>query len=194
MILTELIKQLREQTGAAIGDVKEALESSGGDSTKALDFLRKKGQKIAGNRSARQVKEGLVASYVHANGKVGALVLVACETDFVALNQDFKNFVHELTLQIAATNPLYITPKDVPQEVIAKEKEVYSSQALAEGKPAAMIEKIVAGRLEKFYSEVCLLKQPYIKDDKLTIEDMLKELIGKIGENIQIKEFARLSL
>ncbi len=194
MISAEIIKKLREQTGAGFEDIKKALDEAVGDEVKAMEILRASGQKIAAKKAGRATSEGLVSSYVHLNGKVGVLVAVACETDFVARNQDFKDFVHDLTLQVAAANPLYLLPQDVPVEIIAKEKEIYRAQLKNEGKPAEMIEKIVEGKLQKFYAEVCLLKQLYIKDDKITIEKLLEQTIAKIGENIQIKEFVRLSL
>lgn len=194
MSSAEVIKKLREQTGAGMADIKSALDEAKGDAVKAIEILRKSGAKIAGKKAERTTKEGLVDCYIHSNGKMGVLVSVACETDFVAMNADFKEFVHELALQVAATNPTYLTPEQVPAEIIAKEKEIYAEQLKAEGKPEAMLEKIMAGKLEKFYAEVCLLKQPYIKDDKITIEGLLHNLIGKIGENIQIKQFIRFSL
>jgi len=194
MISAELIKKIREQTGAGMANVKTALDEAGGDENKAVEILRKAGQKIAAKKADRATNEGLVESYVHLGGKVGALVSVACETDFVARTDDFKNFVHEVALQIAATSPLYLSPEQVPVEVVAKEQEIYREQLKAEGKPAAMLEKIVEGKVQKYYAEVCLLKQPYIKDDKITIEKLLEQTIAKLGENIQIKDFARLSL
>jgi len=187
-------KKLRELTGAGINDVKAALEEAGNDEAKAVEILRKKGEKIAAKRSTRETGEGLVDCYMHSNGKLGVLVSVACETDFVALNEEFKNFVHEIALQVAATEPRYLSPENVPAEEVEKEKEIYREQLKNEGKPAEMIEKILAGKLQKFYSEICLLKQPYVKDDKITIEKLLQEVIAKTGENIQIKEFIRISL
>jgi len=191
---TKLIKQLREKTGAGIMDVKEALAEFNGDVDKALESLRKKGQKIAATKQDRQTKEGLIGYYVHANGKIAALVAVACETDFVARTDDFKNLVHDLAMQVAATNPLYLSPNEVPAGVINKEKEIYSEQLKKEGKPEKVLDKIVDGKLAKYYQEVCLLKQLFIKDDKRSIEQLLQEVIAKLGENIQIKEFKRLNL
>jgi len=194
MISSEVIKKLRESTGAGMNDIKAALDEAGGDEVKAVEILRKNGQKIAAKKADRATREGLVESYIHSSGKLGVLVSIACETDFVALNEDFKKFAHEVALQIAASAPQYLTPEQVPAEVVAKEKEIYAEQLAKEGKSGEMAEKIIEGKLQKFYSEVCLLRQPYIKDDKVTIEQLLQELIGKIGENIQIKEFVRLSL
>jgi len=175
-------------------DVKEALAEFNGDVDKALESLRKKGQKIAATKQDRQTKEGLIGYYVHANGKIAALVAVACETDFVARTDDFKNLVHDLAMQVAATNPLYLSPNEVPAGVINKEKEIYSEQLKKEGKPEKVLDKIVDGKLAKYYQEVCLLKQLFIKDDKRSIEQLLQEVIAKLGENIQIKEFKRLNL
>ena len=190
----DLIKKLRESTGAGVVDVKEALAEAGNDEGKALEILRKKGQKIASKRQERATQQGLIESYVHANGRVAAFVAVACETDFVARNTDFKQFAHEVALQIAATAPQYVSPADVPAEVVEKEKEIYREQLKNEGKPAQMVEKILEGKLQTFYREVCLLKQPYIKDDSKTIEQLLTGLIGKIGENIKIEKFVYFTL
>ncbi|MDP2586911.1 MAG: translation elongation factor Ts [Candidatus Komeilibacteria bacterium] len=194
MISAEVIKKLRELTGAGMADVKTALDEAKGDEAKAVEILRKAGQKVAAKKADRATNEGLVESYIHLGGKVGALVSVACETDFVARTDDFKNFVHEIALQIAAASPMYLSPEQVPAEVIAKEKEIYAEQLKKEGKPQAMLEKIMEGKIQKYYSEVCLLKQLYIKDDKLTIEGLVEQNIAKLGENIQIKDFSRLSL
>lgn len=191
---TKLIQQLREKTGAGIMDVKEALAEFNGDVDKAIESLRKKGQKIAATKQDRQTKEGLIGCYVHANGKIAALVAVACETDFVAQTDDFKNLVHDLAMQVAATNPLYLSPNEVPVEVVKKEKEIYLEQLKKEGKPEKVLDKIVDGKLAKYYQGVCFLKQLFIKDDKKSIEQLLQEVIAKLGENIQIKEFKRLNL
>ncbi|MBU1036591.1 elongation factor Ts [Patescibacteria group bacterium] len=193
-ISIELIKKLREFSGAGINDVKEALAEAGGDEEKATVILKKKGKKIAVKRSERSTGEGLIESYVHVNGKIGVLVAVICETDFVARNKEFKDFVHELALQVAATDPSYLTPDEIPQEELNKEKEIYRQQLIAEGKLEGKLNQIIEGKLQKYYSEVCLLKQLYIKDDKITIEALLENLIAKMGENIKIKQFVRLSL
>lgn len=190
----DLIKQLREQTGAGFKNCQEALKQADGSLEKAQDILRKQGQKIAQKKQDRQAHEGIIDSYVHDGGKVGVLVEVNCETDFVARNDDFKKFVHEIALQIAAASPTYMKPEEVPEEVIAKEREVYQDQLAKEKKPKEIVEKIIEGKLEKFYSEVCLLKQPYIKDDTTTIEKLLVETIAKLGENITIGRFTRFNL
>jgi elongation factor Ts len=193
-ISVELIKKIRELTGAGVNDIREALEEANGVENDAITLLRKKGQKIAAKRAERTTNEGLVESYIHSNGKLGVLVAVACETDFVAMNQEFKDFVHEVALQVAAANPIYLNVDEVPAEDVEREKEIYREQLKTEGKPEAMWEKIMEGKLQKYYAEVCLLKQVYIKDDKTTIEKMLENLIAKIGENIQIKKFIRIAL
>jgi len=193
MIETSLVTKLRTLTGAGIVDCKKALEDSAGDFDKAVDYLRKKGQKIAANKEGRATYEGLIYAYVHTNGRVGAIVEIACETDFVARNEQFKQFAHEVALQITASNPLYIKPEDVPSEVVEKEKEIYREQLPAD-KPEQIKEKILAGKLDKYFQEVCLLKQQSIKDDEMTIEQLLTEVIAKMGENVQIKRFCRFSL
>lgn len=194
MASIELIKKIRELTGAGMIDVQNALAESNDDEKKAIEILRKKGQKIASKRGGRTTSEGVIDSYVHANGKVAALVAVSCETDFVARNEDFRAFAHEVALQIAATAPQYLSPDEIPIDVIEKEKEIFRAQLKQEGKPENKWEKIIEGKLAKFYSEVCLLKQQYIKDDSKTIEGLLTEQIGKIGENIKITKFVYFTL
>ncbi len=186
-----MVKQLREKTGAGIMDCKEALQTSEGDIEKAIEFLRKKGLATAAKRAGRAMTEGLVCAYIHTGSKLGVLVEVNCETDFVAKNEDFQGFAKNIAMHIAATNPVGITIDDVPQEVIDKEKEIYSAQAMEMGKPEKMIEKIAEGKLNKFFKENCLMNQPYIRDPDITIADLLSEMIAKIGENISIKRFAR---
>ncbi len=186
-----MVKQLREKTGAGIMDCKEALQTSEGDIEKAIEFLRKKGLATAAKRAGRAMTEGLVYAYIHTGSKLGVLVEVNCETDFVAKNEDFQGFAKNIAMHIAATNPVGITIDDVPQEVIDKEKEIYSAQAMEMGKPEKMIEKIAEGKLNKFFKENCLMNQPYIRDPDITIADLLNEMIAKIGENISIKRFAR---
>jgi elongation factor Ts len=188
------IKKLREKTGAGIVDCKKALDEAGGDFNKALEILRKKGQQLAVKKQERSAKEGLVGVYVHTNGQVAALVEVNCETDFVARSPEFQQFVHDLAMQVVAMNPLYLSVEEISRRVIAKEKEIYLEQLKQEKKPVKVIEKIIEGKLEKYYQEVCLLKQPFIKDDKITIEELLNQKIAKIGENIVIKRFVRYSL
>jgi elongation factor Ts len=186
------IKQLREQTGAGIMDVKEALNEAGGDQDKAVEILRKKGLAKQAKKSDRTANEGIVESYIHAGGRIGVLVEVNCETDFVARTDDFKALVKEIALHIAASNPLYISSEDVPMEVIEKEKEIYKEQFA--GKPDDVITKMLEGKIAKYYEEACLLNQPYVKDSSKTIGELLGEATGKMGENIQVRRFTRFAL
>ncbi len=189
-----MVKQLREKTGAGMMDCKNALSEVEGDIEKAIEILRKKGLATARKRAGRTLSEGIIQSYIHMNGKLGVLVEVNCETDFVAKNEDFKEFAKNIAMHIAATNPLGIAPEDILQEIIEKEKEIYRAQALDTGKPENVIDKIVEGKLNKFYEENCLLNQPYVRDTEISIADLLNELIAKIGENISIKRFARYQI
>ncbi len=189
-----LVKDLRVRTGAGFMDCKKALEEAKGDIETAVELLRKKGLAELKKRAAKITKEGLIDSYVHAGGKIGVLVEVNCETDFVARNEDFKEFVHNIALHIAASNSLYIKRDDVPPEVIEKEIEIYKAQGFEERKPLHVIEKIAEGRIEKFYQSVCLFDQPYIKNPDIKIEDYLGEIATKIGENIVIRRFVRYEL
>lgn len=191
---TNIISELRAMTGAGIVDCKKALDEAGGDVAKAAEILRKKGIAKAGSKGERATKEGLVDSYIHGNGKVGVLLEVQCETDFVARTEQFKEFVHEVALQISATNPLYVSSDQIPQEVVEKEKELAMHEFDGSSKPKEVIEKIASGKIEKYYSEVCLLSQAFIKDEDKTVGELLKETIAKTGENIQIKRFARFAL
>ncbi|SMP15150.1 elongation factor Ts [Desulfurobacterium pacificum] len=193
-ITAQMIKELREKTGAGIVDCKKALQEANGDMEKAVEILRKKGAAKAAKKADRATAEGLVVSYIHAGGKVGVLLELNCETDFVARTEDFKTLGHEIAMQIAAMSPEYVSKEDVPAEVIEKEKEILKEQALAEGKPEHIVEKIVEGRLNKFYSEKCLLEQPWIKDDSKTIADLVREYITKLGENIKVKRFCRFEV
>jgi len=186
------VKALREKTGAPMMDCKEALGEASGDMQKAVEYLRKKGLKTADKKASRQTSEGLVGSYIHHNGLVGVLVEVNCETDFVARNEDFQTFVRDLCQHIAAANPTYLNPEDVPQEVLEKEKEIMKAQIT--GKPDNVVEKIIEGRLNKFYQENCLMNQTFVKDDKKSITDLLRELIGKLGENMKVRRFARFDV
>lgn len=188
------VKELREKTGAGMMDCKQALADCGGDFDEAVKQLRTKGLADAAKRSDRATSQGLVDSYIHANGKLGVLVEVGCETDFVAMNDDFKEFVHDLAMHVAAAAPRYISRDDVPREEIDHEMSIYKEQAAATGKPDNILEKIAAGKLEKYFSQVCLMEQAFVKDDSLTIEQLLGELVAKIGENIQIKRFVRFEL
>jgi elongation factor Ts len=190
-ITTEQIKELREATAAGILDCRKALESADGDFDKAVDYLREKGLAKAAKRSDREASEGVLELYSHGNGRVGVMVEVNCETDFVARSEAFRKFAHEIALQIAAAAPAYIRKEDVPAEVLEHEREIARVRALEEGKPAPMVERIVDGRIEKYYDEACLLRQPYIRDEQVTIEKLLAQNIGSIGENIVIRRFTR---
>ena len=189
-----LIKDLRQRTGDGVVDCKVALQDASGDMDKAIDFLRRKGLATAAKKAGRVAADGLVTSYIHAGGKIGVLVEVNCETDFVAKTEDFQSFVKNIAMQIAAANPQYVRREEVPREVLDKEREIYRAQAMESKKPEKVIEKIVEGKLEKFYSEVCLLEQTYIKDGDVTVKEVMDALIGKIGENIQVRRFARFQL
>ncbi len=193
-ISAALVKQLREKSGAGIMDCKSALKECDGDIEKASDFLRKKGLATAAKRAGRAMSEGVIESYIHMGGKLGVLVEVNCETDFVAKNDDFKEFAKNVAMHIAATGPVGIKEEDVPEEVVSREKDVYRGQALELGKPEKMIEKIVAGKLNKFFKENCLMNQAYVRNPDLTIADLINELIAKIGENITIKRFERFQI
>ncbi|MFC1830328.1 translation elongation factor Ts [Thermodesulfobacteriota bacterium] len=183
-----MVKQLREKTGAGIMDCKEALSECEGDIEKATDFLS---LATAAKRAGRAMSEGVIQSYIHMGGKLGVLVEINCETDFVAKNEDFQEFAKNIAMHIAATNPVGISPEDVPEEVIEKEKEIYRAQVLEMGKPENIIGKIVEGKMKKFYNENCLLNQAYVRDPDISITDLLNEMIAKIGENITIKRFVR---
>jgi elongation factor Ts len=193
-ITTEMIKELREATSAGILDCRKALEQADGDFDKAVDYLREKGLAKAAKRSDRDASEGVVELYSHGNGRIGVMVEVNCETDFVARSEAFRTFAHEVALQIAAAAPRYLRPEDIPAEVLEHEKEIARARAREEGKPDPVIERIAEGRLEKFKDEMCLLRQPYIRDENVTIEKMLHQNIGSIGENIVIRRFARWEL
>jgi elongation factor Ts len=193
-ISADMVKQLREKTGSGIMDCKQALSECEGDLDKAVDFLRKKGLATAAKRDGRAMTEGTIKSYIHMGGKLGVLVEVNCETDFVAKNDDFQDFAKNIAMHIAATNPLGIQPEDIPDEIIRKEKEIYRAQALELGKPDTIVDKIAEGKLNKFIKDSCLLNQPYVRDPEITVGDLLNDLIAKIGENINIKRFVRFQL
>jgi elongation factor Ts len=193
-ISANLVKDLRERTGVPIMDCKKALLEVDGDIDKAIDRLREKGMKASLKKSTRSANEGLISSYIHPGSKIGVLVEVNCETDFVARTEEFKELVKNLSMHIAASNPLYLTREDVPPEVIEKEKEVFRNQALRAGKPEKVIDRIVQGKVEKFFSEVCLLGQSYVREPELTIKELVDAHIGKIGENIVIRRFCRFQL
>ncbi len=190
----KLVKKLRELTGAGMLDCKKALEETGGDIEAAVELLRKKGIAKAAKKAGRETKEGLIHAYIHAGGRIGVLLEINCETDFVARNELFKELANELAMQIAAMRPKWVKREDVPKEIVEKEGEIAREAALAEGKPEHIAEKIAEGKVEKFFKEVCLLEQPYIKDDKKTVEELIKEYIAKLGENIQVRRFTRYEL
>jgi len=193
-ITTAQIKELRERTGAGIMDCKKALEKAQGNLEKAIDELRKKGLAKAKKRAGRTAKEGLVHAYIHAGGKIGVLVEVNCETDFVARTEAFQNFVKEIAMQIAAANPLVVNKEELSPKIIEREKEIYHQQAIASGKPEKIIDRIVEGKLQKFFEEACLVEQPYIRDPSIKIKDLLNELVAKTGEKIVVRRFVRFQL
>ena len=193
-VSASMVKQLREKTGAGIMDCKEALSECEGDIPKAIDFLRTKGLATAAKRAGRAMTEGVIQSYIHMGDKLGVLVEVNCETDFVAKNEDFQDFSKNIAMQIAATNPVAIRPEDVPEETVNKEREIYRAQVLEMGKPENIVDKIVDGKLKKYFDENCLLNQAYVRDSDITVADLLNEMIAKIGENITIKRFVRFQI
>jgi elongation factor Ts len=193
-ITIELVKDLRQRTGAGVNDCKTALQEAMGNVDTAIEYLRRKGLATAAKKAGRIATEGLVSSYIHAGGKIGVLVEVNCETDFVAKTEDFQTFVKNVAMQIAAANPQYLRREEIPAEVLEKERRIYRTQALDSGKPEKVIDKIIEGKMERFYSEVCLLEQTYIKDSDLTVKDVLEAMIAKVGENIKIRRFTRFQL
>ncbi|MGD8369680.1 MAG: translation elongation factor Ts [Desulfobacterales bacterium] len=193
-INAEMVKQLREKTGAGIMDCKEALTECSADMDKSVEYLRKKGLATAAKRAGRTLSEGVVHAYIHTGGKIGVLVEVNCETDFVAKTDDFQDLAKNIAMHIAASSPVGIQPEDVPAEVVEKEKEIYRAQALESGKPEKVVDKIVEGKLAKFFKESCLLNQPYVRNPDITVADMLNEAIAKIGENITVRRFTRFQI
>lgn len=193
-ITAQMVKELRDSTGAPFIDCKVALEEVAGDLDKALDILKIKGVAKASKKVGRETPEGIVASYIHAGGKIGVMVEVNCETDFVARNEEFQTFAREVAMQIAASNPKYISKEEIPESELEREKEILKAQVLESGKPENIAEKIVEGKIEKFFEEVCLLNQTYIRDSKVKIDDLLQALIAKIGENIKVRRFTRFQL
>lgn len=193
-INASMVKDLRDRTGAGMMDCKKALIETKGDLEKAIEYLREKGIAKAAKKSGRVASEGIVESYIHGGGRIGVLVEVNIETDFAAKNEDFRSFVKDVAMQIAAMNPTYVKREDVPADIIEKEKEILKAQAINEGKPAHIAEKMVNGRIEKFYNEICLLEQPFIKDSDKTVQQVLQEKISTIGENISIRRFARFEM
>lgn len=190
-ITAELVKQLRDKTGAGMMDCKRALTEASGDMERATEVLREKGLASASKKAGRVAAEGVVESYIHGAGRIGVLVEVNCETDFVAKNEDFRTFVRDVAMHIAATNPLYVRREEVPAEVVEKEREILRNQTLNEGKPAHIVDKIVEGRIDKFYKDICLLEQMFVKESDKTVEQLVKEKIVQIGENISVRRFAR---
>jgi len=188
------VKELREKTGAPMMDCKQALTEAKGDMEQAVVLLRKKGVSVAAKKATRVTSEGSVASYIHAGGKIGVLVEVNCESDFVARTQDFKELVHDIAMHIAASDPKFIRKEDVTPEAYEREKDIYRAQAAQTGKPAQVIEKIVEGKMSKFYEEVCLYEQPFIKDQTVSISQLIASKIGKLGENISVRRFARFKV
>jgi elongation factor Ts len=193
-ISAELVKKLREKTGVGLMDCKEALKQSNGDMEKAVDYLREKGLAKLQKRSGRTASEGVITSYIHTGAKVGTLVEVNCETDFVANTKEFQEFAKDIAMQITASSPSYVKREEVPAEAIEREKAIYKKQALDSGKPEKIIDKIADGKLEKFYGEVCLIEQPFIKNPDITVKELLEELVIKLGENIIIRRFTRYQL
>lgn len=193
-ISASLVKELRDKTGVGIMDCKEALKSCDGDIGKAVDYLRKKGIATAKKRGGRVTAEGQIQSYIHGGGKIGVLVEVNCETDFSAKTEDFTEFVKNIAMQIAATNPVAIDREGIPADVLDKEKDIYATQAKESGKPEKVVDKIVEGKMKKFYTEACLMEQAYVKNTDITVQDLLNDLMAKTGENILIRRFARFQL
>ncbi|HEU6436868.1 MAG TPA: translation elongation factor Ts [Nitratidesulfovibrio sp.] len=193
-ITAQMVKELREKTGAGMMDCKKALEENGGSLEKAIDWLRQKGLSKAAKKAGRATSEGVIGNYIHSTGKIAVLVEVKCETDFVARNEKFQEFAKNVAMQIAANNPAAVDAESVDPAVIEREREVYRQKAREEGKPENIIEKIVEGGIKKFYKEICLLEQPYIRDDKMTIRDLLNDLIATLGENVTVGRFVRMQL
>jgi elongation factor Ts len=194
MITAEMVKELRERTGAGMMDCKKALVETGGDMEKAIDFLREKGLAAAAKRAGRVAAEGLIESYIHGAGRIGVLLELNCETDFVAKTDEFKALAKDIAMQIAASNPSFVRREEVPAEIIEHEREVLRAQAINEGKPANIAEKMVEGRVEKYYKDVCLMEQAFIRDPDITISRLITDKISKIGENISIRRFTRYQL
>lgn len=193
-ISAEMVKQLREKTGAGIMDCKRALQESDGDFDLATEWLRKKGMASAQKRAGRETKEGVIDAYIHPGNRIGVMIEVNCETDFVARNADFRQFVRNMAMQVAAANPMVVTREEIPPEVVERELHIYKEQAKATGKPDHILDRIAQGKMEKFYQEVCLMEQTYIRDPEKTVETILTDLRAKIGENINIKRFVRFQL
>lgn len=194
MVTAQMVKELRERTGAGMMDCKKALTETKGDLEKAVDFLREKGLAAAAKKAGRVAAEGVVEAYIHGGGRIGVLVEINCETDFVAKTDNFKALARDIAMQIAAANPSFVRREEVPAEIVEHEREVLRAQALNEGKPANIVEKMITGRVEKYYKEVCLLEQAFIKDPDRTVTQLINESISKIGENISVRRFTRYQL
>ncbi len=193
-ISAAMVKELRQATGSGVLDCRKALEQANGDFDKAMAYLREKGLAKAATKVGRTAKEGLIEAYVHAGSRVASLVELNCESDFVARTTEFKDLAHNLAMQVVAARPQYVSPDDVPDEVKEQKKSFYRAELAQEGKPPQVVEKIIEGKLNKFYEETCLLKQPFIKDDQLTVEKLLLEMISKLGENVVVRRFTRFEL
>ena len=193
-ITSEMVKELRQATGAGVLDCKKALEASGGDFDKAAEFLREKGLAAAAKRAGRTASDGVIGVYVHHGKRVAAMVELNCETDFAAGTEEFQSLAHDLAMQVVATQPQYLIREDVPPQVIETEKQIYRAQMEGQGKPAHILDRIVEGKLEKFYQDVCLMEQPFIKEEDLTIEDLIKNAVARIGENIVLRRFVRYQI
>lgn len=192
-ITAQMVKELRERTSAGVMDCKKALVETNGDMDKAAELLRERGLDAAAKKADRETKEGRVEAYIHAGAKLGSLIEVACETDFVARTEEFQTLCHELAMQVAAAGPRWVSREDIPQEVIAEEKAAYESQ-IEPGKPAQIVERIIEGKMAKFYQENCLLEQPYIRDGEKTVQDLITEAVAKLGENIVVRRFSRFQI
>jgi elongation factor Ts len=193
-ITSQMVKDLRDKTGAGMMDCKKALSENDGDMEKAIDFLRQKGLAVAAKRAGRATSEGVVETYIHAGGKLGVMVELNCETDFVAKTDGFREFARDVAMHIAATNPVSLSRSDVPEEIVDRERQIYIQQALESGKPESIVEKMVAGKIDRFLSEICLLEQKFVKNPEVSVQDMLTELIGKMGENVSIRRFSRFQV
>ena len=193
-ITAKMVKDLRDKTSAGMMDCKRALGETDGDMEKAVDLLRQKGLAVAAKRAGRETSEGTIECYIHAGGKIAAMVELSCESDFVAKTDGFKDFARELALHVAAVNPVALSKEEVPQEILDREKEIYVQQAIDSGKPENIVEKMVGGKMDKFLKEICLLDQPFVKDPEFTIQEMITDLIGKMGESISVKRFSRFQV
>ena len=193
-ITSQMVKDLRDKTAAGMMDCKKALNETNGDMEKAVDLLRQKGLAVAAKRAGRATSEGVIETYIHAGGKLGVMVELNCETDFVAKTDDFRGFARDLAMHIAAVSPVAVTREEVPAHIVSREKEIYIQQALESGKPESIVEKMIAGKMEKYLAEICLLEQKFVKDPDRSIQDLLTDLVGKMGENISIKRFARFQV